>query len=287
MDSFILPKARFYPARITIGFVPPAARRLANLPSHHQLRNLIASPEPDLLYYVSKTEVYELNLKTNTRAHIAHLPRIPRCCACGYGWIVMGIGEAPEKDNSVAIINTNEGEDAAAVDDQLPVDFERRRDQRRKASLRIEHIGDDIINSVSIHKLRGSEKQGIQDDVVAVLTNNDKTVRIFSLSQHLEMSVLDLHFQVNHATISPDGQVLIAVGDWQQAYFFERIPLEEEESKVSTSKYASAHCSWELLDIMDLHVPKSASISSYFCTAWSSSGHLCAVVSVLLIYVSL
>jgi hypothetical protein len=184
----------------------------------------------------------------------------------------MGIGDAP--DNSVAIINTNG--DAADVDDALPVDPERRREPK-KASLRIEHIGDEIVNSVSIHKLQGTGE--IKDDVVAVLTNNDKTVRIFSLSQHLEMAVLDLHFQVNHATISPDGQFLIAVGDWQQAYFFERIPLDEDESKVSTSTYASGHCSWELLDIVDLHVPKSASISSYFCTAWSSSGHLCAVVS--------
>jgi hypothetical protein len=138
---------------------------------------------------------------------------------------------------------------------------------------------------VSIHKLEGSERLGIEDDVVAVLTNNDRTVRIFSLTQHLEMAVLDLHFQVNHATISPDGQILVAVGDWQQAYFFERIPLDEDESKVSTSKYASGHCSWELLEIVDLHVPKAALISSYFCTAWSSSGHLCAVVSSSIIHV--
>jgi hypothetical protein len=274
MDSFILPKARFYPTKITIGFAQPLLPGRANLPRHHQLRNLIASPEPNVLYGVCKHDVYEVNLKTSTRTHIAHLPYVPRCTDCGYGWIVMGIGDQPH--NSIAIINTN-ADDAADVDAQLPVNFDRRR--ARPASLKIEPMGDEIVNSVSIHKLEGSESLGVMDDVVAVLTNNDKTVRIFSLTQHLEAAVLDLHFQVNHATISPDGQVLVAVGDWQQAYFFERIPLDEDDSKVSTSKYASGHCTWELFNITDLHVPKAASISSYFCTAWSSSGHLCAVVS--------
>lgn len=226
-----------------------------------------------MLYAVCKNDVYEVNLQTRIRTHIAHLPNAPRCTDCGYGWVVLGIGDKPH--NSIAIINTND--DAAEVDDQLPVSFDGRRP--KKPSLKIEPMGDEIVNSVSIHKLEGPEKLGVEDDVVAVITNNDHTVRVFSLTQHLEAAVLDLHFQVNHATISPDGQVLIAVGDWQQAYFFERIPLNESDSRVSTSKYASGHCTWELLTVVDLHVPKGASISSYFCTAWSSSGHLCAVVS--------
>ena len=69
--------------------------------------------------------------------------------------------------------------------------------------IRLEKIGTDIVNSISIHKLP-ADGHG-QDEIVAVLTNNDKTVRVYSLTQNLELAVLDLPFAMNHATISPEG----------------------------------------------------------------------------------
>jgi hypothetical protein len=144
--------------------------------------------------------------------------------------------------------------------------------------VQVEQAGQEIVNSISIHRLEGSEDAGTQEDIVAVITNNDKTIRVFSLTQHSQNTVLELPFAVNHATISPDGRTLVAVGDYQQAYFYDRKDLGlVADSKLH--KYVSAHCMWELEFIVALHVPRTITATGYFSTAWSPSGNLCAVAS--------
>jgi hypothetical protein len=209
---------------------------------------------------------------------------VPRCSASGFGYICA----AGEEGGVIAIINVNaDSPEAADVDEQVPIpgiqsgEHGSRRSNRpkRAPTVREDQIGTSIINSVAIYKVKGNPGAGIRDDVVAVITNNDLTVRILSLSEGIETAVLDLTYPVNHATLSPDGQTLVAVGDHQQAFFFEKIMLNPRESRISTAKYASSHCRWVLLNIVKLHYPHSAGISGYFSTAWSSSGALCAVAS--------
>ena len=150
---------------------------------------------------------------------------------------------------------------------------------RRPADIQLEQAGQEIVNSISIHKLEGDDESGILDDVVAVITNNDKTIRIWSLTQHSQNTVLELPFAVNHATISPDGRTLVAVGDYQQAYFYERVDLSSSAADSKHNRYASSHSMWELLNIVSLHVPRALTTTGYFTTAWSPSGNLCAVAS--------
>jgi hypothetical protein len=165
------------------------------------------------------------------------------------------------------------------LDSTSEVDYFGNRVSPSPPSVSLEKLGDEIVNSISIHKLT-SDHPAVVDDVVAVLTNNDKSIRIFSLTQNIATASLELPFPVNHATISPDGQLLIAVGDYQQCYFYERADLKPSPDARS-QKYASAHCLWELLDVVLLHVPKALASSStgYFSTAWSPNGRLCAVAS--------
>lgn len=231
--------------------------------SHWQLRHLITHAEPDLLYYVSRHDVYCLNTTRDFRTHITVLPFSARCSAVGFGYICVGGGDT----NHLAIIRLDPNEARFA-------EFA----SRSPPNVKVEQMGSDIINSISIHKLEGNEERGIADDIVAVLTNNDKTVRVFSLTQHVQNTVLDLPFAVNHATISPDGRMLVAVGDYQQAYFYERVDMKPSPD-FKSRKYASAHCMWELLNIVILHVPKPAVVAGYFTTAWSPSGRLCSVSS--------
>jgi hypothetical protein len=141
----------------------------------------------------------------------------------------------------------------------------------------VEQAGQEIVNSISIHKLAGDREEGTLDDVVAVITNNDKSIRVFSLTSHSQTGLFELPFAVNHATISPDGRILVAVGDYQQAYFYERVDHPRADSK--RMHYASACCVWELLNIVALHVPRNITATGYFSTAWSPSGRLCAVAS--------
>lgn len=170
------------------------------------------------------------------------------------------------------------------VDALLPLDFAGRTALPRPTSLNLlerpdyQRIGDDIVNSISIHKLPTDEDK--EEDVVAVLTNNDKTVRIYSLTRRQEVTVLDFPFPMNHATISPDGQMLVAVGDMHDGFFFERNNKKKPNmAKNLQGRVESTPPDWTLLHEVSLHVPTGSHIEGYFTTAWSPSGRLCAVGS--------
>ena len=254
----------------------------ANRTSHYQLRHFISSPEQDLVYYASGSDVYCLNAATQTQVHVAPLPFEARCTASGHGYVCVG---GAEGGNFAAIkVAGFPPADPAEVDASLPLDLPSRTTVPRPPLLglarqpKYEKIGEDIVNSISIHKLP-ADGDG-PDDVVAVLTNNDKTVRIFSLVQHLELTVLDLPFAMNHATISPDGNLLVAVGDEQNAFFFERSQPEKPGfGKNTESRVASSTSEWTLVHEVTLYVPTGSGIRGYFTTAWSPSGRLCAVGS--------
>ncbi|KAI6844761.1 hypothetical protein KC342_g10 [Hortaea werneckii] len=207
----------FYPVRIPV--------------SHWQLRHFISCPEQDILYYASGHDVYCLNTRTKKRKHIATLPFEARCTASGYGYVCVG-GEDEGHFAAIKMEGSGLRNMEMEVDSALPIDDRWRsgpareeeisREEngvgRRAGSVKVERIGEEIVNSISIHRITDEEVH--LDDIVAVLTNNDKTVRVYSLPQNLETTVLDLPFAMNHATISPDGTMLVAVGDFNQAYFF-------------------------------------------------------------------
>lgn len=99
---------------------------------------------------------------------------------------------------------------------------------------------------------------------------------MYSLTLNQQVASLELPFPMNHATISPDGQLLLAVGDYNQAYFFERMH-SSPETKWEARHSRAAH--WEVLNIVQLHCPKDLVSVGYFATTWSPSGGLCAVGS--------
>ncbi|KAF2403423.1 hypothetical protein EJ06DRAFT_579467 [Trichodelitschia bisporula] len=259
-QSLVLKDKTFYPAAIPI--------------SHWQLRHLISSPEPDVIYYASDRDICRLNTTTKALTQVARLPFSIRCTASGHGWICAGGGEYGQ----FAVIRLDgSATPAGEVDAPLPVEFHR--STQSVPRVRVVQLGKEIVNSISIHKIHGDSDAGIKDDVLAVLTNNDKAIRLYSLLQDAEVAELSLPFPVNHATISPDGQLLIAVGDFQQAYIYERIDGATGSRKRSADRFVTNLCTWALLNIVLLHVPKPAVVAAYFSTAWSPSGRLCAVAS--------
>ncbi|KAF2684586.1 hypothetical protein K458DRAFT_33921 [Lentithecium fluviatile CBS 122367] len=268
-DAFVLPSKRsYYPLKIPI--------------AHYQLRHFVSSPEQDLVYYASGNDIYCLNAATRTQAQVTSLPFDARCTASGHGYVCVG---GAEEGNFAAIkVVGFPPADPAEVDALLPLDLTTRTTVPRPPLLgvsshpKFDKIGEDIVNSISIHKFP-AEGDG-QDDVVAVLTNNDKTVRIYSLVQHLELTVLDLPFPMNHATISPDGQLLVAVGDEHTCFFFQRTkPKKSGPTKSSEERTSPGATEWTLFQEVSLYVPTGSCIKGYFTTAWSPSGRLCAVGS--------
>jgi len=91
---------------------------------------------------------------------------------------------------------------------------------------------------------------------------------------------LDLPFPMNHATISPDGQLLVAVGDQHSGFFFERVRTPKPGStKTPEGRTQPLSLEWALYEEVCLYLPPGACIEGYFTTAWSPSGRLCAVGS--------
>lgn len=257
--------------------------RQANRRRHYQLRHFISSPEQDLIYYASGCDIYCLNAATQTQAHLTTLPFDARCTASGHGYVCVGGAD----DGNFAAIKVAgfPPVDESDVDASLPLDFEHRLSRPPLLGtahrIRLEKIGEDIVNSISIHKLPASSSEG-RDDVVAVLTNNDKSVRVYSLVDNLELCCIDLPIAMNHATISPDGNFLVAVGDQQTGFFFERFhpgPDRPSDWKEPSGRLHSVPPEWKLFEEVALYVPSNQCAEGYFTTAWSPSGRLCAVGS--------
>ena len=76
---------------------------------------------------------------------------------------------------------------------------------------------------------------------------------------------------MNHATISPDQELLVAVGDEPRAFFCKRIRL--------TSPGETSYANYEWLEIADPKLSLADPKDACFTTAWSPSGHVCAVAS--------
>lgn len=211
------------------------------------------------------------------------LPWDARCTASGHGYVCVG---GAEQGNFAAIkVEVFPPSDPQHVDSRLPLDLERHTPVSRPPTLgtpsqiQLEKIGEDIVNSISIHKFT-AEEDGVEQ-VVAVLTNNDKTVRLYSLTLSLEITVLDLPFPMNHATISPDGKLLVAVGDQNVAYFFEqaRIPQPSSSKLPADRPHSMSPPDWIPFHEVQLYVPPNSTIEGYFTTAWSPSCRFCAVGS--------
>jgi hypothetical protein len=266
-NAFVKAEKTFYPAPIRI--------------SHWQLRHYIANPEPNLLYFACDRKILCLNTKTQKAALVTTLPFSVRCFAAGHGFVCAGGGDpsGPEA-GEFAIVKLNPSW-AAEVDALLPLNLGSNSGAYKEITPDIKSIGKDIVNSVTIHKLKDLDPL-VEDDVVAVITSNDRTVRILSLTQgNIETQRLELPFAVNHATVSPDGEFLVAVGDYQQAYFYERTYGRSDGQRSLGSVYASSveRMGWNLLNIIMLHVLKPTIVSGYFTTAWSPSGRLVAMAS--------
>ena len=262
---------------------------------HNQLKNFISTKDQNVIYYASDYEVFSLNVATRKRTLIKSLPFQPFCLDAGYGWICAG-GDKHGQCAFISIDEPGNGETAlrhhAEVDDLLPLDLdaESRRslhDLRRttqwgrylsgtspKYELQTHELGGTIVNSVRVH-LICSEEKGFKDEVVVVITNNDQTVRIFSLTQSRLLETLDFPTPMNHASISPDGKLLLAVGDEGRAFFCRRmrLPGATTEGENSYARYE-----WHEVAEPELTLADEEG-DACFTTAFSPSGHICGVAS--------
>lgn len=105
--------------------------------------------------------------------------------------------------------------------------------------------------------------------------NNDKTVRIFHLAQNTVLTTLHLNIATNHASISPDGQHLVVVGDSTKVYFYH--PASPSGSCPGTPGTGIGEAGSELSS--SSHPPLTAGTDALISTSFSPSSLLCAVAS--------
>ncbi|OQD98235.1 hypothetical protein PENVUL_c074G07515 [Penicillium vulpinum] len=285
-EALILPtKRRFFPFKI---------------PNFHtQLRNYISTADSDRIYVVVERTVWSIHISAQKRESLAVIPFEPRCLVAAHGWIVVG---GPENGECAFIRIGDHGmqvyDDApfqTDVDSALPLDLDppssmtspgdfngesastRYRSNRASPEVELHRFGGSIVNSVAIHRFYGGNEDLADEDVV-VLSNNDRTVTVYSLTRAKVLKVLHHPTCMNYATVSPDSKLLTAVGDENHAYFYE-ITRDLESSGTTASGEKLTGWEWELINRLEMNIGLRADDACCFTVAFSPSSRLCAIGS--------
>jgi hypothetical protein len=268
---------------------------------HAQLRNFISTVDRDWLYYASGHNVYTLHLPTRRTSLLITIPFTPRCLTAGLGWVCLG-GES-NGDCAFVRLNENDDEDGLHVDARLPISLpetnrETGQDNAEIArpipqvvapeaefnfqpDLLVQELGGDIVNSITIHDL-SNDGLAERNEPIALLSNNDKTVKVYSLAQRKVVAELLHPFPMNYALVSPDSNILAAVGDGSRAFFYRRKSSKKPNGAHSSTNSAPERFprnEWQLFAIPKLPVGDRMNDDHSFAISFSQSGHFCAISS--------
>ena len=158
-----------------------------SIPSPHlQLKNFLSTRCGDCLYYISNFDIFAIHPPTRRRHLVKSLKWKPTCLDAAHEWVVVG-GQYKGQCAFIEILRDVPDPPPsyryAEVDDLLSLDLN---GERRpclspglspgRLSFRIprytgqeQKLGEDIVNSVVIHRLPGG-REGLEDETVAILT---------------------------------------------------------------------------------------------------------------------
>lgn len=232
---------KFYPVKISV--------------PHHQLRHYISTADGDLIYYVTVNDLFALDLSTQQNSLIATIPFEARCLAADLGWVCVG----GEQNGDCAFIKVEKDEY------DRPTCFGH--------DMNVDLLGGEIVNSMNIHTMLNDGKT--PDEPVVLISNNDKSVKIYSLAQRQVLTVLPHPVPMNFAALSPDSTVVAAVGDSDKVYFYRR-RLDEHLDLIDDTPGRYTRYDWD--SFAEPTVPTGDPVyDDYsFAVAFSPSGHLCA-----------
>jgi hypothetical protein len=254
---------------------------------HWQLRSFVSAPKSNLVYYLNGPEIVRLNTAARERETITTLPFSPRCLVAGESYICCG---GDQGDFAVVRLGPREGPlgtYATGVegepDSRLPLNLDPIRHsplidrseapglRRREFLVKNKKVGKEIVNCVTLWFPKPGASDKAYSEPVAVLSNNDHTVSIVSLPEIDVLETLELDDSVNRAVISPDGNILVAIGDDPYMYIYER--------RVSGPKKAR-DLAW--IQVQKVQLPgqrhgDECEIKGSFATAFSPSNRYVAV----------
>ncbi|PQE31633.1 wd domain-containing protein [Rutstroemia sp. NJR-2017a WRK4] len=268
--------------------------RASIITSHWQLRSLISSPKQHIIYYPSGTDIIRLNTKSREREIVTTLSFSPRCLVASKDWLCCGGDHG--NYTSIYVGGGNSGRDSsprlgADADARLPLvlDPARRLSHRDSpAPLRsssppattcVKKIGTEIVNCIAIWAPSGTAAAGTYTDPVAVVALNDCTVCILNLHDAETLDKLTFPDFVNRALISPDGELLIAIGDDPFLYLHKRQAKQSGKSRFESKQIVSEY-EWAAIGRVQIEGQKQAdrtNMRGSFAACFSKSGKYLAV----------
>lgn len=109
--------------------------------------------------------------------------------------------------------------------------------------------------------------------------NNDKTVSIYSLTRQEMIETLHHPLCMNYAIISPDSNLLVAVGDDHRVHFYRVTPCPKKRVSVPERGRVLCGWTWPILRTVELEFDSHYNDRCCFSIAFSPSSHLCAIGS--------
>ncbi|EXJ83106.1 hypothetical protein A1O1_06724 [Capronia coronata CBS 617.96] len=235
---------KFYPTKISV--------------PHHQLRHFISTSEANLIYYVTGYDVFVLDLETHENSLLATIPFEARCLAADLGWVCVG-GEVNGDCAFIKVEKDQHGHPTCFGHDLL-----------------VDLLGGEIVNSMNVYNMV-NEGNG-PDELIVLISNNDKTVKLYSLAQRQVLTTLSHPVPMNFAAMSPDCKFIAAVGDSDKVYFYRR-RLDDASDPIDGPSTRYAKYEWEIFAEPVVPTGDHVYDDYSFAVAFSPSGHMCAASS--------
>lgn len=191
---------------------------------HWQLRSFVDSPKQNELHYLGGRDIYQINTSTLVREIVDTLPFPPRCLTSTNGWICCGGDHG--KFSALRLEAKEPSQNLPSeADDPLPLGFDSfirpplgfsgRRGEADTTQLpsQVRIIGSEILNCITLWFPGPDTAEKSYTKPVAVVASNDHSIYIINLETLEVIQRLEEEEPVNLGRISPDGALLIVVGD--------------------------------------------------------------------------
>ncbi len=198
------------------------------------MRSLVSSTSPNLVIYPSGEDIYKLNTSTREREVVTNLKFTPRCLIASNGWICCGgdhgryaairmkawdphtsLAQGPDARLDLSSVQSSSAQRSESSS-PLP------RETSPQPQVKISKFGEEIVNCITLWFPRTGLHESVYKRPVAVLSNNDFTVTIVDLQDSTTLDTITLDDCVNRALLSPDGSILIAIGDDPYLHIYRR-----------------------------------------------------------------
>ncbi|KAI9255199.1 WD40-repeat-containing domain protein [Phascolomyces articulosus] len=178
---------------------------------HWQLRNLIRCSNGRTVIHPSDEALYMFNAKTNEDIPIlTDLPFTPTTIDAGYGYVAMA------GQRGMAMVKDTKSDWSARFS-----------------------AGPGMNNSICLSKT-------INNEIRVVVCNNDQTVCILSVPQMEKKATLKMPAAINHTSVSPNGRMMLMVGDNGIVYLYKITESDDYQQIASykASEEPALSCAW-------------------------------------------